>query len=482
MHLRDYLHAFRARWVVVVCFVILGVGAGAALSFLATPSYTSTARVYFSLPYGNTSSDLSQGSNYTQSQMASYAELSITPAVLNPVIKRLNLDTTPGRLAGSITAVSSTQTVIVSISVNDTSPTQAAAIANSVAAELDVVARSLAPTGADGKSTVEATVVTPATVPSAPTTPKKTRNLVAGFIGGLFLGLVGAVARDRLDSRIRGVWEIELMTNAPVLAQIWSDGSLQKHPLIMRDLPRGPQAESYRTLRTNVQFVGVDSRPLTFVITSALPGEGKSTTAANLAIALGEMELRVLLIDGDLRRPSVARYLGIEGTAGLTTILLGAASFDDVVQPWGASNLDVLTSGAVPPNPGELVASRAMDNLLGLVRPRYDVIIIDSPPLLPVTDAAVLGRQVGGAIVVASAKVLRRDQFKSALTALDHVGCRVLGVVFNEVEEKGLNSYKLYGYETDEVADVPMPPVRRAALVTPAAPDSAITEEAAGRS
>src|ERR1700712_2766926 len=136
MQLRDYLHAFRARWMIVVGFVILGVGAGAALSFLATPSYTSTARVYFSLPYGNTSSDLSQGSNFTQSQMASYAELSTTPAVLGPVIKRLNLDTTPGKLAGSITAVSSTQTVIVSIGVSDPSPSQAAAIANSIAAEL----------------------------------------------------------------------------------------------------------------------------------------------------------------------------------------------------------------------------------------------------------------------------------------------------------------------------------------------------------
>ena len=477
MQLRDYLHAFRARWIIVVCFVVLGVGAGAALSFLATPSYTATARVYFSLPYGNTSSDLSQGSNYTQSQMASYADLSTTPAVLNPVIKKLNLNTTPGRLAGSITAVSTTQTVIVSISVDDPSPTQAAAIANSVAAELDVVARSLAPTGADGKSTVQATVVTPAIVPTAPTTPKKTRNLVAGFVGGLFLGLVAAVARDRMDTRIRGASEIESMTDAPVLAQIWSDGSLQNHPLIMRDLPRGPQAESYRTLRTNVQFVGIDSRPLTFVVTSALPGEGKSTTAANMAIALGEMELRVLLIDGDLRRPSVARYLGIEGTAGLTTILLGKASFDDVVQPWGASNLDVLASGAVPPNPGELVASRAMENLLEMLRPRYDVILIDSPPLLPVTDAAVLGRQVGGAIVVASAKVLRRDQFKSALTALDHVGCRVLGVVFNQVEEKGHNSYKMYGYETDEVVEAPVPAARRPARVPSGRLRHAITED-----
>lgn len=461
MQLRDYLRAFRARWIIVVCFVILGVGGGAVLSFLATPSYTSTAGVYFSLPYGNTSSDLSQGSNYTQSQMASYAELSTTPAVLNPVIRQLKLDTTPGRLAGSIAAVSSTQTVIVSIAASDPSPTQAAAIANSVAAELDVVARSLAPTRSDGRSTVHATVVAPAIVPSAATSPKKTRNLIAGLIGGLFLGLLGALVRDRLDSRIRTAAEIELLTNAPVLGQTQSDRALQKHPLIMRDLPRSPQAESYRTLRTNVQFVGVDTRPLSFVITSALPGEGKSTTAVNLAIALAELGSRVLLVDGDLRRPSVAKYLGIEGAVGLTTVLLGTASFDDVVQPWGASNLDVLASGVVPPNPSELVGSFAMENFLEMVRPRYDVILIDSAPLLPVTDAAVLGRQVGGAILVANAKKLRREQLKSAMAALDRINCRVLGVVFNGVDQKDLDSYKLYGYESDAMAATPIPYVRR---------------------
>ena len=460
MQLRDYLRAFRVRWIIVVCFVVVGVGCGAGLSFLATPSYTSTAGVYFSLPYGNTSSDLSQGSNYTQAQMASYAQLATTPAVLAPVIKKLGLDTTPGILAGSINAVSSTQTVVLTIAVSDNSAPKAASIANAIAAELDVVARSLSPLGANGKPTVQATLVSPAVVPSSPTTPKKTRNLLAGLVGGLFLGLVAALGRDRLDSRLRSADEIAELTMAPVLGQIWNDRSLRKHPLVMRDMPRGPQAESYRTLRTNVQFVGVDTRPLAFVVTSALPGEGKSTTAANLAIALAELELRVLLIDGDLRRPSVASYLGIEGAAGLTTVLTGTASFDDVVQPWGASNLDVLTSGAVPPNPGELVASNAMTMLLDLVRPRYDVILVDSAPLLPVTDAAVLGRQIGGAVIVANVKVLRREQFKSALTALDRVECRVLGVVFNEVEERGLNSYKLYGYEPDEIDVEVRPQVR----------------------
>lgn len=178
-------------------------------------------------------------------------------------------------------------------------------------------------------------------------------------------------------------------------------------------------------------------------MTSSVPGEGKSTVAANLALTLAEAGSRVALVDADLRRPSVADYLGLEGAAGLTTVLIGQATLDDVVQPWGA--LAVLTSGQIPPNPSEMVGSRAMTWVLDELAERYDVVVIDTPPLLPVTDAAILARLTDGALVVAGANGLHRHQLTEALGSLERVGARVLGLVVNRVPDMLPEAYSYYG-------------------------------------
>jgi non-specific protein-tyrosine kinase len=203
-----------------------------------------------------------------------------------------------------------------------------------------------------------------------------------------------------------------------------------------------------RQLRTNLQFVDVDHPPRAVVVTSAVPGEGKSTTAANMAITFAQAGSRVLLIEGDLRRPKVAEYLGVEGAVGLTNVLVGQVGIDDVLQPWGRSGLWVLPSGSVPPNPSELLASQNMTELLRDLETRFDLILIDAPPLLPVTDGAVAAARADGALLVVRYGHTTRAQVQLAVESLEAVDAHLLGCVFNMAPAKGGSAYSYgYGYE-----------------------------------
>ena len=186
-----------------------------------------------------------------------------------------------------------------------------------------------------------------------------------------------------LDTKIRNDDDLRSITASPVLGSIAFDETVPSHPIVIADEPHSAPAEAVRRLRTNLQFVGAASESKSLVITSSVPGEGKTTTSINLAVALADAGNRVVLVDADLRRPSVAEYMGLEGAAGLTTVLIGRAGVADVIQPWRSSGLDVLPSGQVPPNPSELLGSSAMRVLLEQLSESYDVVLLDSPPLLP---------------------------------------------------------------------------------------------------
>jgi capsular exopolysaccharide synthesis family protein len=205
------------------------------------------------------------------------------------------------------------------------------------------------------------------------------------------------------------------------------------------------RAEAFRTMRTNLQFDDVDHELGSVVITSSIAGEGKSTTCCNLAISLAQAGTRVILVEADLRRPKVADYMGLEGAIGLTNVLVGNLHIDDALQAWGNGNLHVLASGQLPPNPSELLGSQQMEHLLRELEGRADIVLIDAPPILPVTDAAVLSVMTSGVVMVVSAEKTRRDQVKRAASGITGVGGVILGTVFNKVPKRGAESYG-YGY------------------------------------
>jgi capsular exopolysaccharide synthesis family protein len=237
-----------------------------------------------------------------------------------------------------------------------------------------------------------------------------------------------------------------------VLGNTPYERAIETEPLMVRASRHSTFAEAFRQLRTNLQFVDAANHPRVLVVTSSIAGEGKSTTTANLALAMAESGASVCVVEGDLRRPRLLNYLGLEGSVGLTDVLIGRYELDDVLQPFGSHSLTVLGAGATPPNPSELLGSTSMRNTLDELRRRFDYVLIDGAPVLPVTDSTVLTRLADGAIIVAGSGVVTKDQFDQALETFETVKGTVLGVVLNRMPRQARGGYYDYRYEVAPVA------------------------------
>jgi len=426
----SFVAAFRRFWYIIAVGAFAGLIGGWGLAQIATPVYTATSSLYFSLNFGGSANDLNQGSTYTQNQMLSFAQLAESALVLQPVIDQLDLQKTPSQLGDSIAVSTPQNTVILELSVTDSDPAKAADIANAVAATLGKKVEEIAPKSVSGAATVSVRTIQPAVTPDSPSSPNVRLNLVAGFVIGILLGVLVVVLRELLDTRVRSAEIASRVTGVPLLAQIQRLRRKQPGPILLTD-PLSSAAEGYRRLRSSLEFVSVDSDRLAFVVTSSIPDEGKSLISLNLALALTEGDRRVLLVDADLRRPTLAASTGLPGGSGLTSVLVGRAALADVVQTW--NGLDVVTSGPIPPNPSELLSSRAMADFIAQVSREYDVVVFDTPPMTAVVDAAIVARAVDGALVVADRTRVSRSQLTSTMDLLEKSGVRVLGLVLNRV-------------------------------------------------
>ncbi|MGN8132649.1 polysaccharide biosynthesis tyrosine autokinase [Paenarthrobacter sp. 22069] len=449
MDLREYLRIIRQNWIWILAITMAGLLIGGTASVLAKPTYTAETQLFVSLQSSGSIQELQQGNTFSQARVQSYVETAGTPLVLQPAIDALGLNLSPAQLAAKVKASNQTGTVLITITVSDNSPVQAAAIAEATANSLIRVVDSLEKPKTGGPSPVSLSVVTPAEAPTTPSGPNTRLNLILGLALGLALGIVVAVLRHSLDTKIRGENDLRKVTEHPLLGRISFDHDATKKPLLTQSGPQGPRAEAFRQLRTNLQFANISGQAKTILVTSSLPGEGKSTTATNLAIAIAQAGQSVCLVDADLRRPMVNEYLGLDRNVGLTTALLDSTYMDDVLQPWGDDNLYVLTSGQIPPNPSELLGSKEMSQLLDELESAFDIVIIDAPPLLPVTDAAVLSRHGAGVLLVVGAQKLRTQDLAKSITALDMVKSKILGVVLNRLPAKGPDAYA-YGYYSSE--------------------------------
>lgn len=459
MELRDYLRILHRNWILIVSLTVLG-GAGAfGWSILQTSTYEATTQLYVSARSDTSGiSELAQGTNFARQAVVSFADVVNSAIVLDRVIDDLNLNTTAQQLASSIEASAPQNSVIISIRVSNSDPELAASIANSVGTNFaDVVVNQLEKPADDSASLVRVETIQPALVPTTPASPRIPLNVGLGTAVGLALALLVAVLRSVLDTRIHSLHDIEVATDAPVLGGIALDPDAKKRPLIVHADPRNPRAESFRSLRTNLQFVDVDGSSRSFVVTSAGPGEGKSTTTANLAIALAETGARVALVDGDLRLPRVAEYMGVEGAVGLTDVLIGRAELVDVLQQWGTGKLFVLASGRTPPNPSELLGSQAMQRTLEALEDAFDYVLVDAPPLLLVTDAAVVSRFTSGVLMVAASGLTRKPQLAAAVEKLSAIGSRLFGVIVTMLPSKGPDSYSYGSYAYAETRPAPEP-------------------------
>ena len=227
--------------------------------------------------------------------------------------------------------------------------------------------------------------------------------------------------------------------------------------LVTQNDPKNPAAEAYRVIRTSVQFAQAGKELQTIALTSCTPNEGKSTTIANLAVVLTQAGKSVLLIDCDMRNPTVHKNFNLSNKVGLSSCISMGTAVDDAVQATAIEGLDALTSGVIPPNPSELLGSERMQNILQRAKEEYDYVLIDTPPVLPVTDSLVLGRMVDGLIMVIDSGEIKVEMAREVKNQLVHAGANILGVVLNKVRSEhhgyGYGYYYYYGHESARGGD-----------------------------
>jgi len=299
-------------------------------------------------------------------------------------------------------------------------------------------------------------IIDEAVTPTFAISPNRTRNATYSLVVGLLLGIALALVLERLDDTVRTPDELREKMDVTVVGMIPAIDTTDAaaagaaSPTIGRLVthadPRSPVAEAYRSLRTNLAFARTTQPVQTIVVASPGPGDGKSTTAANLAITFAQQGQRTLLVDADMRRAVLDKTFGLARTPGLTDVIVGVARLDGAARETQVPNLFVLPSGQFPPNPSELLGSPAMREMLRLAKEQFDVVLFDSPPLLAVTDAAVLSTLVDGTILVVRTAATAREAVRRALGQLRAVHGRVLGAVLNDVDFRSAGYYGGYGY------------------------------------
>jgi capsular exopolysaccharide synthesis family protein len=465
MDLRTYLTALRKSWLWIVIVTLLGAGAGTAAYLLTPRTYASTVDFYVSTPQSAGSSAQS-GGQFAESRVSSYILLLSSEQLAKRVVASSGVRMSPLELASRVSATTELNTVVVTATVTDGSPQRSLQIAQGVATEFPELVDDLDNAGRTNPIVVMNVVSGPTLLPGH-ISPDWKRYIGLGIGAGLLLGLAIAVLRELLDSSVRNVEVAHRLVGAPVIGTIAYDPDTKRSPLIVGDEASSIRAEAFRQLRTNLQFISAASSADVILVTSSLPLEGKTVTAVNLALSFVDFGERVLLIEADLRRPRVAGYLGLEREVGLTNVLAGQVPLEDVIQQWGDNGLFLLASGSTPPNPSELLGSPRMAEVVEALKGKFDKIVIDTPPVLPVTDAVVASALAEAVVFVIRHGRTTRVQVATAARALANVNAHVVGSVLN-MKKQGRRERHTYGTDAYyEAADAG--PVKRTSEPAPAA-------------
>ena len=352
--------------------------------------------------------------------MLSYTELLTGDILAQRTVDKLGLDMSAAELQAEVEASVPTETVLIDVAVTDSSPARARDIANTLADEFVVMAAELETPKLGAAPNARVVVQQRAEIPDSPLSSKMVRTLAIAAVLGAVIGIIIALVRDRNDDSVRNSEDLEKATGVGLLADVPFDKHHRSKPLISFDSDRSPRADAFRELRINLRFLEVTDGPRVLLVASGMPGEGRTMTAVNLALALADADYNVVVVDGDLRRPRVASCFDLVGQVGLSTVLTGEARLPEALQETRLPRLKALTSGAIPRNPTELLESLAAKDVLRELSRQFDYVIVDSPSLL-VSDAALLAASSQGVLIVAQfgktkrKQSCRRDSFTQAV-------------------------------------------------------------------
>ncbi|MET7456765.1 polysaccharide biosynthesis tyrosine autokinase [Streptomyces sp. NPDC005574] len=465
MDFHDYLVALRRRWRFVTVCVLLGLAGAALVTALIPRTYTATAQLFIATS-DKTGGDAYQGGLFTQQRVKSYTRIVTSPSVLTGVISQLDLRTTPGQLAGKISAQAPLDTTLVDIEVSDGSADRAQAIADETALQFSKYIDTVEGTSSGSPPLVKASVVGGSQPPSTPTSPRPVLNMAVGLLAGIAVGVGGAVLRHALDTTLRTPEDIRTHLGLTTLGAVPPPGGHRRRPARRRDTAR--RTEALNQLRTRLRFGTDDGLPGSLLVTSALSAEGRTSTAVDLATSVARTGRRVVLVEADLRRPRLAAELGLRAAPGLSDVIEGRAALHDALQSRFGGRLRVLPAGPVPADPSKLVCGPVTTQLIRALEADADLVVVDSPPLLSFADGAALAPVTDGVLFVVRAAKTRRDDARRALDTLEAVRAQVLGAVLTGTRDDGLADWQPPP-EPPRPADLRPPDDDRAPAAEPAA-------------
>lgn len=449
MDLRTYVTILTKNWLRIALATVATVGVSLLIYSQTPPTYAATVQFYVSTPLPDGSNAQSAG-QFAQNRVNSYVEIMSSEELAKRIISATGVQLTPAQVASRIRASADVSTVLMTATVADTNRERAGVIARGVALTFGRLVDDLDNQGRT-EALVVINIVSGPTVGERPIAPELRFYLLVGILLGLVGSAAYAVLREVLDTSIRTSAEAQRVTGLPVLGSIPYEANVRKNPLILDDQGLSVRAEAYRKVRTNLQFIDAAQTADVILVTSSEPQEGKSVTSINLAVSLAELGKRTLLIDADMRKPKASVYLDVDGDIGLSNVLAGQVEVADAVRELsGRVGLFVLPAGSIPPNPSELLGSARMESLIEALRPEYDHIVVDTPPILPVTDAVVASGQVDAVALVIAANQTSRTAVQHAVASLQAVNAPLVGVLLNKSRERGGDrQYYAYGQSPD---------------------------------
>ncbi|MGI8761674.1 MAG: polysaccharide biosynthesis tyrosine autokinase [Jatrophihabitantaceae bacterium] len=449
MTLRNYLRALREHALLVAVFTVLATALAVVVTGLTPKVYQASAQVFVNSNGNSDPLAQYQAAAFVQAQVATYAQIVDSPQVLDAVRRDLNLAISNPALKAKITATTPTQSTLINVYATDGSSAQAAAIANSAARAFIVAIEQYSTPNGSRIPAVRLVVTDPAVAPRTPIAPNAVLNIALGAFLGLLIGFALAVARELLDNRLKDADAAAKAADAPIMGIVVEDPKTPRHPIATRAGSRSIRAENYRQLRANLQFANVDQHPRIIAITSSIPSEGKTTVAINLASTLAEAGFSVCLVDADLRRPTVAKVLGLLSPVGLTSVLIHQIELSEAMQHAGSS-LYVLTSGPTPPNPSEVLASSYVRDVIRSLLDKVDYVVLDTAPLLPVADGSEVAALADGTLLVARYRETTDTHIKRGVQTLKRVDAKLLGVVMNRIPVRRNDEYGYSYYRRTE--------------------------------
>lgn len=468
MTILEFFRTTRANLWLLIIGIIVGAAVGFGYASLQPKVYAASSSGYVTVGESGTV-DVLSGSTAAKERARSYAAIVSSEAVAQKIKQNTpELSLTTGQIRSSLTATAGDNAALITVSAQASSPKNAQLLANSaLQATADYIkeieqnpgnAQALvngdsnaAATPPANSNTVRVIPLNNASVNPPLVSPNYQQNTLIGAVIGLVVVYTAIFLRRALDQRIRTRDDATKATGASILGVLPVSEDLNEENIVNGDTDDHIAQESIRQLRTNLRFVNVDTPPRSFIVTSAVPGEGKSTVSLSLARSLADAGSPVILIDADLRRPTVAKKLKLDAKVGLTQVLAGQVEIANAVHQLGDSNLFVLPAGRIPPNPSELLGSDKMRQLIKELSEEF-IVVVDVPPLLPVTDASLLSHSVDGVILVGSIGRSHREQMTEASSILKKVNANLFGLVLNRAPRKGLgNSYYGFGYASTYV-------------------------------